>query len=148
MSTEPVKCPRFGLCPAGSQAPNVALQAALISGCFLLFLILLGLAASRFRARKQRKQTRQFDAKICDSDLMTRILRKVNGTSSILHKSKGFIPKSSPMHIRFENLTVDVPSGLRILDGISGELRPSSLCAIMGPSSSGKTVINFTFLFE
>jgi ABC-type multidrug transport system ATPase subunit len=43
------------------------------------------------------------------------------------------------IHLRFERLGLSLSDGTRIIHGISGELRPGRMCAVMGVSGSGKT---------
>ncbi|KND03224.1 uncharacterized protein SPPG_09010 [Spizellomyces punctatus DAOM BR117] len=41
--------------------------------------------------------------------------------------------------IEFENLGFTLPTGVEIMRGVTGDLKPGRLCAVMGPSGAGKT---------
>lgn len=43
--------------------------------------------------------------------------------------------------LRAKGLTVDLPGGRRLLDGVDFELGPGSLLAVVGPSGAGKTTL-------
>merc|ERR1712048_1529186 len=48
-------------------------------------------------------------------------------------------PKSSTFDIGFEELSLELPSGTRVLKGVTGKFEAGRMCAIMGPSGAGKT---------
>ena len=57
-------------------------------------------------------------------------------------KFAGFDPKKETMSFEFTNLglVVNTANGSKkVLDGVSGEIRHSTLVAVMGPSGAGKT---------
>jgi hypothetical protein len=39
--------------------------------------------------------------------------------------------------IEFENISLILPSGVQIMNGVCGQFKPRRLCAIMGPSGAG-----------
>jgi len=47
---------------------------------------------------------------------------------------------NASMEVTFEQLSFTTKDGVRLLDRVSGALRPGRLAAIMGPSGAGKTV--------
>eukprot|EP00930_Biecheleria_cincta_P035612 TRINITY_DN24480_c0_g1_i1.p1 TRINITY_DN24480_c0_g1~~TRINITY_DN24480_c0_g1_i1.p1 ORF type:complete len:1286 (-),score=241.02 TRINITY_DN24480_c0_g1_i1:227-3700(-) len=47
--------------------------------------------------------------------------------------------KKAVASVSFEDVSLELPSGERILEGVSGEFRAGRMCAIMGPSGAGKT---------
>ncbi|KAI8820078.1 uncharacterized protein EV422DRAFT_557828 [Fimicolochytrium jonesii] len=50
--------------------------------------------------------------------------------ATTLHKS---------FDIKFENLSLTLPTGTTIMRNVTGHLRPGRVCAVMGPSGAGKT---------
>ena len=43
--------------------------------------------------------------------------------------------------IRFEDVGLELKTGVRIMRGVCGQFKPRRMCAIMGPSGAGKTTI-------
>ena len=50
------------------------------------------------------------------------------------------------MDIEFEDLSLSLANGKKLLHGVSGSLMSGRLCAIMGPSGAGKTTFLFTLV--
>jgi len=55
------------------------------------------------------------------------------------YRFRGMTKKKAVASISFEDVTLELPSGEKILDGVSGEFKAGKMCAIMGPSGAGKT---------
>eukprot|EP00930_Biecheleria_cincta_P065762 TRINITY_DN5164_c0_g1_i5.p1 TRINITY_DN5164_c0_g1~~TRINITY_DN5164_c0_g1_i5.p1 ORF type:complete len:783 (+),score=112.96 TRINITY_DN5164_c0_g1_i5:64-2412(+) len=56
------------------------------------------------------------------------------------YRFRGMHPKTSPIDIQFENLSVTLKSdGRCVLEGVTGEFKEGNMAAIMGPSGAGKT---------
>jgi ABC-type multidrug transport system ATPase subunit len=55
------------------------------------------------------------------------------------YQFRGMQHKSATMDIAFEDLSLELPSGARVLKGVTGSFSAGRLCAIMGPSGAGKT---------
>ncbi|ORX95418.1 hypothetical protein K493DRAFT_372167, partial [Basidiobolus meristosporus CBS 931.73] len=123
-STKPLSC-TLGYCPAGSftiRKYNI----------FLIFLILLLVAAMFFAFRARRLRYKQ--------------LKYAMRIEGIQKTKKPFMERSSTLsrvkkrfEIKFEDIGLRLPNGVEIMKGVSGELRPGRTCAIMGPSGAGKT---------
>ncbi|KAI9223239.1 hypothetical protein BC828DRAFT_376433 [Blastocladiella britannica] len=69
-----------------------------------------------------------------------------NGSTAALSPRSAVTEKlhtvpTAHFQVRFESLTKQLPGGKVILDVVTGELRPTKLCAIMGPSGSGKSTL-------
>ena len=52
--------------------------------------------------------------------------------------------KMRGLDLTFDNLSLKLPNGKRLLQGVSGSLKSGRLAAIMGPSGAGKTTFLFT----
>eukprot|EP01048_Picozoa_sp_COSAG05_P033992 COSAG05_NODE_13951_length_413_cov_0.710191_1_plen_81_part_10 len=48
------------------------------------------------------------------------------------------------LDLQFEDLSLALPDGTKLLHGVTGSLKSGRLCAIMGPSGAGKTTFLFT----
>mmetsp|Transcript_93850 Transcript_93850/g.303727 ORF Transcript_93850/g.303727 Transcript_93850/m.303727 type:complete len:824 (+) Transcript_93850:61-2532(+) len=55
------------------------------------------------------------------------------------YQFRGMKAKKSTAGVEFDNLGLDLPSGKRVLNGVTGRFEAGSMCAIMGPSGVGKT---------
>ncbi|KAJ2998064.1 hypothetical protein HDV02_004889 [Globomyces sp. JEL0801] len=79
---------------------------------------------------------------------------KITITEMPLKRSRSYIPKpiniinafiesrlnsNATIKIQFSDLSFELPNGLKILQGVSGEFHPGKFTAIMGPSGAGKT---------
>lgn len=68
------------------------------------------------------------------------LLRRFLPTAKVeKYRFRGMRQKPAVSTISFENLCLELPSGQKILQDVSGEFRAGRLCAIMGPSGAGKT---------
>eukprot|EP00520_Triparma_pacifica_P017657 CAMPEP_0118644358 /NCGR_PEP_ID=MMETSP0785-20121206/6903_1 /TAXON_ID=91992 /ORGANISM="Bolidomonas pacifica, Strain CCMP 1866" /LENGTH=1398 /DNA_ID=CAMNT_0006536125 /DNA_START=280 /DNA_END=4473 /DNA_ORIENTATION=+ len=69
---------------------------------------------------------------------------KSEGGSEDADSSRGsFVTpqKENRVDLTFRNLTVTLANGLKILNGVSGELKAGTMTAIMGPSGCGKSTL-------
>eukprot|EP00445_Apocalathium_hangoei_P044546 CAMPEP_0203986110 /NCGR_PEP_ID=MMETSP0360-20130528/5780_1 /ASSEMBLY_ACC=CAM_ASM_000342 /TAXON_ID=268821 /ORGANISM="Scrippsiella Hangoei, Strain SHTV-5" /LENGTH=50 /DNA_ID=CAMNT_0050925485 /DNA_START=12 /DNA_END=160 /DNA_ORIENTATION=- len=48
-------------------------------------------------------------------------------------------PPPAQVDIAFHKLGLELPSGTKVLTGVTGEFLAGRMCAIMGPSGAGKT---------
>jgi ABC-type multidrug transport system ATPase subunit len=55
------------------------------------------------------------------------------------YQFRGMDVKSATIDIAFEDLSLELPSGARVLKGVTGSFKGGRMCAIMGPSGAGKT---------
>mmetsp|Transcript_39591 Transcript_39591/g.84561 ORF Transcript_39591/g.84561 Transcript_39591/m.84561 type:complete len:834 (+) Transcript_39591:103-2604(+) len=55
------------------------------------------------------------------------------------YQFRGMRPKKTTASVEFENLGMDLKSGKRVLNGVTGKFEAGRMCAIMGPSGAGKT---------
>jgi len=55
------------------------------------------------------------------------------------YQFRGMQAKAGTADIAFEGLSLELKSGRRVLDGVTGQFLAGRLCAIMGPSGAGKT---------
>jgi len=55
------------------------------------------------------------------------------------YQFRGMQPKAGGANIEFEDLSLELPSGKKVLEGVTGKFQAGRMCAIMGPSGAGKT---------
>lgn len=55
------------------------------------------------------------------------------------YQFRGMMEKQSSLSMQFEQVGLEIPKRGRVLEGVTGELRPGRMTAIMGPSGAGKT---------
>jgi len=55
------------------------------------------------------------------------------------YQFRGMQPKKGGANIEFHDLSLELPSGKRVLEGVTGKFQAGRMCAIMGPSGAGKT---------
>lgn len=109
-----------------------------------------------YYARKNRKIVRHDKptALLVDSESGFKLARKVTfvGRSNtkkqfgefenvtIIDAFKRSINGSNiKIHLKFTDMSLTLPNGVKILDGVTGEIEPGFFTAIMGPSGAGKT---------
>jgi ABC-type multidrug transport system ATPase subunit len=55
------------------------------------------------------------------------------------YQFRGMRAKSTTVDIDFEDLSLELPNGARVLKGVTGTFKGGRMCAVMGPSGAGKT---------
>lgn len=154
----PIKCPGAAICPAGSKTPRdlgplvalilVYIAVAVIRALYLRVWRLRGhvpgevqLGRSQAFSATSAQTAGSVDAsRAMDTKPLAEHFRTVSG------------PDSMSINIAFNQLRVTLPplpgqrQGKVLLEGVSGELRPGTVTAIMGPSGAGKTVLLTTLL--
>lgn len=55
------------------------------------------------------------------------------------YRFRGMAKKKAVASVSFDEICLELPSGERILEGVSGEFKAGRMCAILGPSGAGKT---------
>eukprot|EP00928_Gymnodinium_smaydae_P037255 TRINITY_DN25895_c0_g1_i1.p1 TRINITY_DN25895_c0_g1~~TRINITY_DN25895_c0_g1_i1.p1 ORF type:complete len:816 (+),score=109.44 TRINITY_DN25895_c0_g1_i1:83-2449(+) len=55
------------------------------------------------------------------------------------YQFRGMTTRAATVDIAFDNLGLELSSGTRILQSVTGNFRAGRMCAIMGPSGAGKT---------
>mmetsp|Transcript_9576 Transcript_9576/g.25930 ORF Transcript_9576/g.25930 Transcript_9576/m.25930 type:complete len:809 (-) Transcript_9576:601-3027(-) len=55
------------------------------------------------------------------------------------YQFRGMQAKQGGATIEFEDLSLELPNGKRVLEGVTGNFHAGRMCAIMGPSGAGKT---------
>lgn len=143
-SAEPQECPILSVCKKGSSAPVSAPGGVLlIVGILLVMLLLLycfhheerlialfdHYVVKQFSTRRKEYFRRQESSNSMDSWLNT--VDKYREEST---------PKTQTITMRFENLSLVLKKTKKdVLQGVTGQLLPGEVTAVMGPSGSGKT---------
>lgn len=122
-STEPFFCTFPFLCPEGTEDTTRIL---LIPIVVIITLVLLLIQYLNEYIDKKRATVHQQEAGLLKASRITALEQKKNNNS---------------LEITFENLDLILPTGLKILDNVSGVFKKGRMCAIMGPSGSGKTTL-------
>ncbi|KAJ3201040.1 hypothetical protein HDU67_001638, partial [Dinochytrium kinnereticum] len=163
-TVKPIKCQFLSLCPAGTTIQaHYGLLLIMLSIDVLIALVLFfkrirelkranqplysifpSFIVARF-SRQQEKRQRNDPAgtalKIRDETFVdmneaikveTRVTKLVDGVREALGKDLR-------MDFSFSDLSLRLPSGVTVLQGVSGEIKAGRMTAIMGPSGAGKT---------
>eukprot|EP00191_Tetraselmis_sp_GSL018_P005067 CAMPEP_0177612188 /NCGR_PEP_ID=MMETSP0419_2-20121207/21039_1 /TAXON_ID=582737 /ORGANISM="Tetraselmis sp., Strain GSL018" /LENGTH=1045 /DNA_ID=CAMNT_0019108263 /DNA_START=510 /DNA_END=3647 /DNA_ORIENTATION=+ len=130
-STSPASCPWLSACPKGSTGTSYS-WAGFITGAVIIGalagLILVGNAIRSHLYDKNKRAVRR-------QERFNEIINCIK-----LPPRKFFAFEDiDRVSIEFENLTLDLKSGTRVLDGVSGSFPHSQLIAIMGGSGCGKS---------
>merc|ERR1719343_1751941 len=68
------------------------------------------------------------------------LVRKIMPTMVVeKYQFRGMKERKMSVDIAFKDLALTLPSGARVLEGVTGEFRAGNMCAILGPSGAGKT---------
>lgn len=148
-STAPMPCPAVSNCPEGSH--RVLYLGGLVA-CIVLDAIVFGLWLffKRFYKRgdiKFIKMKRRFRKVAMQSpvephhpvtiDVDRKKTVAPDGLVAGFEKARNNM--ALPMSFEFTDLSITLPTGKNILNGVSGAIKPARLTAIMGPSGAGKT---------
>jgi ABC-type bacteriocin/lantibiotic exporter with double-glycine peptidase domain len=110
----------------------------------LLGLLILGLAPQA-AASLARRRIRGLDDKGREAErkeeLVSRIVGHFTGRNAHHAELNGLSHHDPPISLSFDQLTLELPSGRKLLDGITGDIPAAGLCAIMGPSGCGKSTL-------
>ncbi|KNE55335.1 hypothetical protein AMAG_01237 [Allomyces macrogynus ATCC 38327] len=120
-------CSFFASCPQGTDKPTRF-------GIFGFVIALAVIMAYCFYIKKL------FDAKRKSlRDLSMKRLLVMGDAGSVAVVSKDDEHSNRPFDIEFTNLTRRLSNGVYIMQGVTGQLNSSRLCAIMGVSGAGKS---------
>lgn len=149
-TTEPIDCRPFGICPEGSDSVSKMIVIPIFT-----VLVLFVTALVHIRQRTDLIRRLKHESEILQVAKISRRIQRQAGSSSSDSEPGAASRKPSARHfayemtkltkvektfdIEFENLGLFLPSGVEIMNNVSGRLRSGRTCAIMGPSGTGKT---------
>jgi ABC-type multidrug transport system ATPase subunit len=140
LSFEPRRCVDFkDACEEGSATPQEATYQLLAFAVVLL--LSLGPQAyslTRKRVLVEKDKTGEVQRK---EELVSRIVGHFTGRNAHQTDLKGLSHHDPPISLSFSALTLELPDGRRLLDGITGNIPAAGLCAVMGPSGCGKSTL-------
>eukprot|EP00002_Diphylleia_rotans_P014506 TRINITY_DN2829_c0_g1_i1.p1 TRINITY_DN2829_c0_g1~~TRINITY_DN2829_c0_g1_i1.p1 ORF type:complete len:902 (+),score=195.71 TRINITY_DN2829_c0_g1_i1:75-2780(+) len=123
---EPTECAPLSDCPEGTKIQNkigslvllVIVMAALIIGYTIAEYVINIRRGEKLQKMQEKKK------------------KRIEQQKSIVISLES---KKETYTITFEELGLTLPNGRKIMDGVTGELYPGTVTAVMGPSGAGKT---------
>lgn len=144
-----VACPILSICGEGSAYPRVELRSALFIIVFLTIFFGIYFFVKKVYWEKILSTQQDLNSRLKEYNVVNALLRCITGHEYDVFQFKGLEPKKDVSTVGFSDLGLVLPNGSRVLKGVTGEFKNSSLNAIMGPSGSGKSVsILFLFFFN
>jgi len=107
--------------------------------CMGLLVLVMFLLDRRWRIRQRRLE--QATKVMNESHAYAlRLVRHLTPSFKVQkYQFRGMCAKAGSADIAFTDLGSELPSGKRVLQGVTGEFKAGRMCAIMGPSGAGKT---------
>lgn len=150
-SIDPIKCSVFTVCNEGSKDHSANFIVLVIAGIVLIAVVVgwkvsgriiqkrrdRTLAEAQERAVQKRKKLAQMSQQSESASEEEDILRPREDAdlAPLLEVSRS---TDYVIDISFDHLGLVLPSGKAVLNGVTGEIRSSRVCAVMGPSGAGK----------
>jgi hypothetical protein len=137
----PTKCPLMGSCTASSKYPIVPVRAVLLPSFFLIGLFFLYFVTKRWIYKEEAVYADALNQRVLEYNLVNALLRNITGYTYDVFAFKGLLAKDTRVTLGFQDLGLVLSDGTRVLQGVTGEFKNTTLNAVMGPSGSGKSVI-------
>eukprot|EP00475_Leptophrys_vorax_P017191 TRINITY_DN2380_c0_g2_i2.p1 TRINITY_DN2380_c0_g2~~TRINITY_DN2380_c0_g2_i2.p1 ORF type:complete len:1054 (+),score=272.70 TRINITY_DN2380_c0_g2_i2:35-3196(+) len=135
----PTPCPILGTCAAGSQFANVPVRAIMLPSFFLIGLFALYWLTKRWVYKEEQGFAHVLNERLQEYNLVNALLRNITGYTYDVFSFKGLLPKETRVTLGFQDLGLMLTDGSRVLQGVTGEFKNTTLNAVMGPSGSGKS---------
>lgn len=106
----------------------------------VLLLVLLVWLGVKVHLRRQQDRLRRQEEINNSQQLGAAVGRHFLPSHSVnTHQFRGMSPGGPAVKIRFEELGLRLKDGRTVLDGVNGDFKSGTMCAVMGPSGCGKT---------
>ncbi|KAL9979697.1 hypothetical protein ACROYT_G017399 [Oculina patagonica] len=145
-TVEPQDCPFLSICKKGVSAPVSAVAGILLILVILALMLVLLYCFNheeRLMALFQRHVVdRFFERRKAKFRFQHSLKHMVAWLTMVERYREGAEPKKKTITIRFENLSLVLKKTKKeVLQGVTGQLLPGEVTAVMGPSGSGKTTL-------
>ncbi|KAI8908049.1 hypothetical protein EDD86DRAFT_239760 [Gorgonomyces haynaldii] len=149
---KPQPCGMLSYCPPRSAVKQEYLGVAL--ALFIDLLILSWFVHYKLKERyihRHEKHTEEAPLLPPKPDVVDRLVRTLSFRTKKTKKGgfeeqgiidafkKSMNGEDISIKLKFQNMSLTLPNGLTILNGVTGEINPGRFTAIMGPSGAGKT---------
>lgn len=145
-TVEPQNCPFLSICKKGSSAPESA-----VAGIVLILVILGLMLLLMYCFNHEERLTLLFQRHVVQRcheikkpkfKIQDKLKRMASFLTMVEKYREGASPKKQTITIRFENLSLVLKKTKKdVLQGVTGQLLPGEVTAVMGPSGSGKTTL-------
>mmetsp|Transcript_133402 Transcript_133402/g.231758 ORF Transcript_133402/g.231758 Transcript_133402/m.231758 type:complete len:924 (-) Transcript_133402:138-2909(-) len=114
---------------------------SLIVVVILILMMVTGIVAfdvvwEKAQAELERESTLASRSSAFSHQLVRNLLPSISVEN---YQFRGMEEKASTLSMQFEQVGLEIPSKGRVLESVTGELKPGRMTAIMGPSGAGKT---------
>jgi len=139
-NTEPQACPFYATsCPPGSNIPKGG------KNIFFGVLVALFLVFETFHrySINRKKRLQKLKEKEAQTVFHSKALKKrgLQHANSEKIKFSHLKPDATPISFEFDNLSLRLNNGKRIISDVTGKVESGKMTAIMGPSGCGKTTM-------
>lgn len=146
-TVDPVPCPVGAACGEGMAHPSFSWLAFLIGPLVVgsVFALCWGVDKKWMEQMKSGDDLGSSSNQDADITIAKLLIARFGCGAALADddsrgtKFKGFVQKAQGMTIEFNELGLELPSGKKVLAGVTGRFEAGRVIAVMGPSGAGKT---------